>query len=187
MRNLLLAGAAALSLAALPGVAQADHHAMGETAMMEMSSDQQMMYDGWPMDRQATYDGWPADVQTYYWTLPMDRQEAYWLLTDEQRVQVYNLTPEQRSAAWTSILAQVNGANTMATTTTTTPAATATTTAGTRFVSNEMAQSAPAPMTGEYPVCQGEEQDGCIQPREAGLNYGNRPLDYWPGQPASSM
>jgi hypothetical protein len=30
-------------------------------------------------------------------------------------------------------------------------------------------------------------QDSCVNPREAGLNYGNRPLNYWPGQPASEM
>ncbi len=38
-----------------------------------------------------------------------------------------------------------------------------------------------------YPVCNAADQDGCINPREAGLNWGNRALDYWPGQPASSM
>lgn len=37
------------------------------------------------------------------------------------------------------------------------------------------------------PICKGDVQDGCINPREAGLNYGNRPLNYWPGKPASSM
>ncbi len=39
----------------------------------------------------------------------------------------------------------------------------------------------------KYPVCKGEVQDGCINPREAGLNWGNRPLDHWPGKPASEM
>ena len=38
-----------------------------------------------------------------------------------------------------------------------------------------------------YDVCMAEDQDGCINPREAGLDWGNRPLDYWPGQPASTM
>ena len=36
-----------------------------------------------------------------------------------------------------------------------------------------------------YPVCTSDASDGCINPREAGLNWGNRPLAYWPGQPAS--
>lgn len=38
-----------------------------------------------------------------------------------------------------------------------------------------------------YDVCMTEEQDSCINPRAAGLDWGNVPLDYWPGQPASSM
>ncbi|MDE8651595.1 hypothetical protein [Novosphingobium album (ex Liu et al. 2023)] len=37
----------------------------------------------------------------------------------------------------------------------------------------------------EYKVCTAEGQDGCINPREAGLKWGNTPLDYWPGKPAS--
>ena len=55
-----------------------------------------------------------------------------------------------------------------------------------RFVRGEVAQAAPAATPGaEYPPCRGELQDGCVNPREAGLNYGNRPLNYWPGRPAS--
>ncbi|GMN03624.1 hypothetical protein [Erythrobacter sp. MTPC3] len=38
-----------------------------------------------------------------------------------------------------------------------------------------------------YDVCMKDDQDGCINPRAAGLNWGNRPLDYWPGKPASKM
>lgn len=38
-----------------------------------------------------------------------------------------------------------------------------------------------------YSVCMNSEQDSCINPRAAGLGFGNRPLMYWPGQPASSM
>lgn len=39
----------------------------------------------------------------------------------------------------------------------------------------------------EYQVCGGDMTDNCINPREAGLNFGNRALDYWPGKPASEM
>ena len=39
----------------------------------------------------------------------------------------------------------------------------------------------------EYKVCGGDVTDGCINPREAGLDFGNRALDYWPGKPASEM
>ena len=38
-----------------------------------------------------------------------------------------------------------------------------------------------------YDVCSPAKQDDCINPREAGLNFGNVPLDHWPGQPASQM
>jgi hypothetical protein len=40
-----------------------------------------------------------------------------------------------------------------------------------------------------YPVCNasGARQDGCIEPRSAGLKWGDRPLKYWPGKPASQI
>nr|WP_137678128.1 hypothetical protein [Parerythrobacter lutipelagi] len=38
-----------------------------------------------------------------------------------------------------------------------------------------------------YAVCMSDKQDACINPREAGLKWGNRPLSYWPGKPASEM
>lgn len=31
-----------------------------------------------------------------------------------------------------------------------------------------------------YPVCMSEQQDSCINPRAAGLNWGDKPLPYWP-------
>lgn len=36
-----------------------------------------------------------------------------------------------------------------------------------------------------YKVCMSESEDGCIQPRAAGLNWGDHPLQSWPGRPAS--
>lgn len=38
-----------------------------------------------------------------------------------------------------------------------------------------------------YDVCLSDAQDSCINPRAAGLKWGNRPLSYWPGKPASKM
>lgn len=38
-----------------------------------------------------------------------------------------------------------------------------------------------------YAVCTPEMSDGCINPRAAGLNFGNVPLDHWPGAPASGL
>ncbi len=34
----------------------------------------------------------------------------------------------------------------------------------------------------EYAVCTATVKDSCINPREAGLNFGNVPLNHWPGQ-----
>ena len=40
----------------------------------------------------------------------------------------------------------------------------------------------------DYPVCKsGARQDGCIEPRTAGLNWGDHPLTNWPGKPASQI
>lgn len=39
----------------------------------------------------------------------------------------------------------------------------------------------------EYVVCTAMIMDSCINPRQAGLNFGNVPLDTWPGRPASEM
>ncbi len=36
-------------------------------------------------------------------------------------------------------------------------------------------------------VCMSDTQDSCINPRAAGLKWGNTPLNYWPGKPASQM
>ncbi|MCJ2182598.1 hypothetical protein MTR62_07820 [Novosphingobium sp. 1949] len=38
-----------------------------------------------------------------------------------------------------------------------------------------------------YDVCRGDRMDDCINPRAAGLNWGNRALETWPGEPASEM
>lgn len=37
-----------------------------------------------------------------------------------------------------------------------------------------------------YAVCMNDRQDSCIQPRAAGLGFGDRPMQYWPGEPVSS-
>ena len=37
----------------------------------------------------------------------------------------------------------------------------------------------------EYAVCTAGMMDGCINPREAGLNWGNNPVADWPGHPTS--
>lgn len=39
----------------------------------------------------------------------------------------------------------------------------------------------------EWAVCSKKVTDNCINPRAAGLAWGDRPLNYWPGKPASEM
>ena len=58
MRNMILAGAAALAFPATPALA--DHHMEGEA--FSWSAEQEAAYDGWPADRQPAYAGWPAEV-----------------------------------------------------------------------------------------------------------------------------
>lgn len=36
-----------------------------------------------------------------------------------------------------------------------------------------------------YTVCTSDNSDSCINPREAGLNFGNTPINRWPGRPIS--
>ncbi|MHA6317120.1 hypothetical protein ACXYN8_05605 [Altererythrobacter sp. CAU 1778] len=188
MKNLMLAGAAALSLATVPSIAHADHHMSGE-AMSEMHAEAMAE---WPEDRMMAYNAWEAPVQEYYWTLEPMQQDAWWLLNDQQRTRVFAMTPEQRTAAWSAIMTQVSAQSTMPAATASTTAMAATTASASaagnpRFVAGEVAQTAPARASGEeYPVCSATVTDSCINPYAVNKR-GNKPLDYWPGKPASEM
>ena len=181
MRNLLLAGAAAMSIAGMStaAVAQDASAPMGSTNTVEdkqggieMTAEQQAEYDSWPEEQQVMFVAWEPVYQEYYWTLTPTQKEGYWVLNDEQRMQINQMTPAQRSAAWSAITSQIDEA--------TSPAAQSATTSA--------EPGTPAATTPkDYPICSAEVQDSCIQPRAAGKNYGNRPLDYWPGEPASKM
>lgn len=195
MKRIMLASAAALAFTATPAIAQDTVAVDAEGNTYVLTDDQQVMYDAWPTDRQTAYDAWPAGIQEYYWTLDPAQGEGWWVLTDDQRVRIYEMTPEQRAQAWTAIASQMNGAPVTAPAGTTPVEAETTTVARTtsgtspRFVRGEVAQNAPTRSNadGEYPPCKGDMTDGCVNPREAGLNYGNRPLQYWPGRPASEI
>lgn len=39
----------------------------------------------------------------------------------------------------------------------------------------------------DYAVCNAKVTDNCIQPRQAGLAWGDTPIKYWPGKPASDF
>ena len=59
-----------------------------------------------------------------------------------------------------------------------------------RFVSREVTQATPsgyvAAVGDDLPVCAPNQQDGCINSWEKN-GTGNRPLEYWPGRPASEI
>lgn len=192
MKTLILASAAALAIAA-PVVAQDAVAVTASGDVYVLTDTQQVMYDSWPAERQTMYTAWPSTYQTYYWTLTEPQQAGWWMLTNDQRARVYAMTPEARVAAWTAIegqMASMPSANaSMTAQVATTAAATNSVVGAPRMVSGEVLQTTPAATraNGEYPVCSKTVTDGCINPREAGKNYGNRPLNYWPGKPASEM
>lgn len=174
MNKPLLAAAAAVSMFAMPAMAQDMSHGMShgmnhelneaQTATyMALNTTQRAAFDGWPHDRQMGYLGWPENVRTYYWTLDDERTTAWWMLNDEQRVRLFEMQPGQRETAWGSIMSQVNGTPAAASATTTT--STMPTNAQMRYVRNATVQSIPArTTTGEYPICTSDADDYCINP-----------------------
>ncbi|ARU15567.1 hypothetical protein A9D14_04450 [Croceicoccus marinus] len=151
----------------------------------QMTAMQQSQYDSWPAERQAEFMGWPTEYQTYYWTLTPTQQEAYWMLSVDQRSQIATMTPMQQQQTWTAIESQLSSSPPA-----TTSGMTGTTQSSNSNMvmrSNPVVQDAPPPHQGEYPLCTDGRTNNCINPREAGKNYGNVPLDHWPGQPASQM
>jgi type II secretory pathway pseudopilin PulG len=185
VNKLILAGAAVLAFA-VPAVAQ-DMAVDAQGNVYVMTPVQQSAYDTWPPDRQTMYTGWPDTYKTYYWTLTPSQQTGWWALTDEQRAKVYAMTPDMRTTTWASIEKQMMN----------TPSASASMMAGAstagatmQFVSNAMVQSVPTDAApANPPICKAGQQDNCINAWEAGKRGAgvNRPLDHWPGKPASEM
>ena len=57
------------------------------------------------------------------------------------------------------------------------------------YVSQEMVQQVPKgeePATGDLPICKPKQETNCINSWEANKT-GNRPINYWPGRPASEI
>ncbi len=195
MRNFILAGAAALAFSAAPAMSQ-DMAQNMDAGAYNMTPAQQQMYMNWEDEQRIAYTRWPVNVQEYYWTLNEEQTSGWWLLTDEQRVQIVGMAPQQRAAAWTAVMNQLTGATTTPATasarTTTAPRAATATGGNIQYRSIERVQATPGdqgPPTGELPICSANEQDNCINAWEAGKRGAGvaRPLDYWPGQPASEM
>lgn len=211
MKRTLMAAAAALALAVPAGMASAQDAAAQATTTVAapvLTAEQQTMFDAWPDDRKASYETWPDTYKTYFWTLTPEQQAGWWVLTAEQRARVYAMTPDGRAQAWAAIVAQINGAPAPAPAGTAAPAPAPADTAtpmpapeastmpapagNMQFVRKEMAQpvaasaDAAALQSGDLPVCKAGQQDGCINGWEKNRR-GNKPLDHWPGKPASEM
>ena len=184
--------------------------------MYSMNAQQKAMYDGMTAENRTTYDSMGSAMQEYYWTLDNTQRDAWWVLTNDQRGQLFGLAPTQRAAAWESISRQMsamngtspaasgmagndagmaNGSSAMGnnamgnTATTSNMGASSMTSGNIRFVSTARVQPTPAdagPPTGDLPLCTPNAEDNCINPYEA-TGKGPKPLDYWPGKPASEM
>ena len=177
MKKLVFATAAAVMLAGSPALAQ-DVAVDADGSVYVMTDLQTSLYDAWTVDQRTAYDGWPDGIKQYYWTLDADQSAGWWMLDDAKRVRIYEMPAAARAGAWTAIAAQMNGNAAM-------PNANASATVAT--TPSRTTNMAAAPAAKEYPPCRGDVQDSCVNPREAGLNYGNRPLGYWPGRPASEI
>ncbi len=195
MNKTILAAATALSMVSVP--AMADHH-QGESAY-DMSPQQQAMYDELDADQRALFDTYTPDQQTlyfgwndalrgYYWSLNEQQQDAWWYLDDEQRVTLFQMqAPERREATWNAIIAQVDELEARDASSQQAYSASEDS-RDMRFVSNAVVQDVPAPHQGEYPVCESDADDNCINAWAAGQRGPgvDPPLDYWPGESVSS-
>lgn len=181
MNKMILAGIAAISLAAVPSVAQDT-----TAGAYDMNTAQQQMYMEWPDDRRIAYTRWPVQLQQYYWSLTPQQQTGWWVLTDDQRNRIYVAAPQQRTQAWAAIASQMAGAPTSRVQN---PAGGSMMANGIQWASNPVVQQIPRPHQGEYPICKSDADDDCMNPWAAGLRRPGveRPLQYWPGKPASEM
>ena len=196
MNKAILAAATALSMAAIPATAQVnnvdDKRDMTEAQQMmydELNADQRTIFDTYTPDQQTMYYGWNDALRGYYWSLDQDEQNAWWYLDDQQRVTLFQIqAPEQREAAWSSVLTQVEQMEAGASPEQAASETTATSSGNMEWASNEVTQNVPAPHQGEYPICESDADDNCINAWAAGQRGAgvDRPLDYWPGEPSSS-
>ncbi len=199
MKKILLASATALTMMAAPATAQVAQDApLGSTnsvtdERMPMTERQRAIYDAlhpdnrivfdeWTPDQQVLYFGWDAALRDYYWSLDESEKDAWWYLDGEQQIALYQLQGEQRDQAWNSIMTQVAELEQDRAM----PPASGREQADMQFTSNAIVQQVPT-HEGEYPVCDSEADDHCINPWAAGERGpgATRPLDYWPGQSAS--
>lgn len=209
------AAACAFALSAVvtaePDSADMDVHAEYESDAdaVVLTAEQQAEFDSWTDAERQDYLTWPPDYQTYYWGLLADQKRGFWQMTPDQRGRIYNMTPEQQELAWQAAMAHKQGKTAPRPANQANPPGKGVPTTGVpnpQFANQSVQPAMPADesyqggpyhgaltpppaaaMNKEYPLCSKTIQDSCINPREAGKNWGNRPLSYWPGKPASEM
>ncbi|WP_170004611.1 hypothetical protein [Pseudopontixanthobacter vadosimaris] len=189
MKNLILAGAAALAMGVMPAAASAQTSATMSADAFPMNQMQQQTYMDWADENRTDYQRWDRSTQEYFWSLTPQQREGWWALNAEQRSRVLAMTPQQRTQAWASIEAQMNGAtppmaNNMATNRAGMNTSAMNSNARINYVSNATVQNIPAPHQGEYPICSNNRSDNCMNPWEAGRRGPgvDRPLNYFPGE-----
>ena len=183
MNKLMSAAAAGLAMLATPAIADDHNDGMGEMTEAQMTA-----YNAMSADRRAAYDALPMEGKTYFWTLNSTEQMDFLRISNDDRMRLMAMQPNMRRDAMAQM--RSGASNSMANNGMQNTNTRANMGNGQiRFVSNARVQSAPAPRQGEYPICQSDAQDNCINAWEAGKRGRgvSRPLDYWPGRPASEM
>ena len=173
----------------MPNAASAQMSTTMSAEAYPMNQQQQQMYMNWDDENRIDYQNWDRSTQEYFWSLTPQQREGWWALTPEQRSRVLAMTPQQRTQAWASIQAQMSGAtppmanNTMPNNMAGMNNSAMNSNMRINYVSNAMVQNIPAPHQGEYPVCDTDLSDNCMNPWEAGRRGPNveRPLEYYPG------
>ena len=171
-------------------------------------ADRRTAYDGWPYDVQEYYWTLEPNQTEGWWMLNDEQRTRIYAMTPEQRTMAWQQISTQMNAMQNSqgnsATSGSNNANmtnpgnsamsgsnnaSMTGNTARTTAASANSMQP-RFVRSEVVQTTPGdqgPPTGDLPICEDNAQDNCINAWEAGERGPGvtRPLDYWPGQPAS--
>lgn len=172
-------------------------------------ADRRISYDAWPDTYKTYYWTLTPDQQTGWWALNAEQRGQVYAMTPEQRIAAWASITAQMSGAAPTTTGGSAAAADMATASDTTAAdaamspdaatpmasahaAMATTAGNMQFVRREITQpvaasaDAAALASGEVPVCKKGQQDGCINGWEKNKT-GNKPLNYWPGKPASEI
>lgn len=69
----------------------------------QLSYEQQLMLNGWPVAHRAQYEAWPAIAQSYYWSLAPERQNLFWRFTDHDKERLALMTPDEKLASWAAV------------------------------------------------------------------------------------